>query len=98
MPGADVAREAADVLRRGIEERRGSPVDRLSATFSLGEGHRVTGLTGNADGQSPEPTAETFARLDQVFARLGTQPATAEVRTVQIRLGRGTDEVEVRLG
>ncbi|WP_353510119.1 hypothetical protein [Intrasporangium sp.] len=98
VPGADVAREAADVLRRGIEERRGSPVDLLSATFSLNEGHRVTGLTGNADGQPPEPTAETFARLDEVFARLGEQPATVEVRTVRIRLGRGTDEVELRPG
>lgn len=97
-PGADVAREAAAVLRRGIEERRGSPVDQLSATFSLGDGHRVTGLTGNADGQPPEPTPETFDRLNQVFARLGEHPATADVRAVRVRLGEGSDEIELSGG
>jgi len=97
-PGADVAREAAAILRRGIEERRGSPVDRLSATFSLGEGHRVTGLTGNADGQPPEPTAETFGRLNQVFARFAEHPSTADVRAVRIRVGQRLDEVELDRG
>ncbi|HEX5969142.1 MAG TPA: hypothetical protein VFY88_11745, partial [Intrasporangium sp.] len=97
-PGADVAREAATVLRRGIEERRGSPVAQLSATFSLGAGHRVTGLTGNADGQPPEPTPATFDRLNQVFARLGEHPATADVRAVRIRLGEGADEIELSGG
>jgi len=96
--GDDVAREAATVLRRGIEERRGSPVDQLSATFSLGEGHRVTGLAGNADGQPPEPTAETFDRLNRVFARLGEHPATADVRAVRIRVAEGSDEIELSKG
>ncbi len=97
-PGADVVREAATILRRGIEERRGKPVDQLSATFSLGEGHRVTGLTGNADGEAPEPTAETFARLNEVFARFGEHPATAQVRAVRIRVGQGVDEIELDRG
>ncbi|HKX68134.1 MAG TPA: hypothetical protein VJN29_13015, partial [Intrasporangium sp.] len=96
--GEDVAREAATVLRRGIEDRRGSSVGRLSATFSLDEGHRVTGLTGNADGQPPEPTAETFERLNRVFARLGEHPATADVRAVRIRVGAGSDEIELSRG
>ena len=78
-----------------IKLRRGSPVDQLSATFNLGEDHRVTGLTGNADGQAPEPTTATFARLNEVFARLGERPATAQVRTVRVRLGKGIDEVEL---
>ncbi|MDV3220566.1 hypothetical protein [Intrasporangium sp.] len=97
-PGTDVAREAATILRRGIEERRGSPVSRLSAKFSLGDGHRVTGLTGNADGEPPEPTVETFARLNEVFARFGDHPATADVRGVRIRIGQDTEDVELARG
>ncbi|GAA6524268.1 hypothetical protein [Intrasporangium sp. DVR] len=94
-PGTDVAREAAMILRRGIEERLGRPVDRLTASFSLGDGHRVTGLRGNADGQAPEPTVETFARLNDVFARLGQDPATADVRGVRIHVGQGSEDIEL---
>lgn len=94
-PGTDVAREAATILRRGIEERRGAPVTRLSAKLSLGDGHRLTGLTGNADGEPPEPTVETFARLNEVFARFGDHPATADVRGVRIRIGQDTEDVEL---
>lgn len=95
VPGDDVAREAALLLRRGIEERRGRPVSRLSASFSLDEGHQVTGLRGNADGEAPEPTTETFARLNELFARLGADPSTADVRGVRVRLGEGADDVEL---
>ncbi|MDC5698237.1 hypothetical protein OO014_13315 [Intrasporangium calvum] len=95
VPGDDVAREAALLLRRGIEERRGRPVSRLSASFSLDDGHQVTGLRGNADGEAPEPTTETFARLNELFARLGADPSTADVRGVRVRLGEGADDVEL---
>lgn len=97
-PGTDVAREAATILRRGIEERRGSPVDRLTANFSLGDDHRVTGLKGNADGQAPEPTVETFERLNAVFARFGEHSETADVRGVRIRGGQGSEDIELARG
>ena len=93
--GTDVAREAAVILRQGIEQRLGRPVSRLSASFSLGEDHRVTGLRGNADGQAPEPTTETFAKLNDVFARLGEDPTTADVRGVRVRLGQGSEDIEL---
>lgn len=95
LPGTDVAREAAVLLRQGIEQRLGRPVRRLSASFSLGEDHRVTGLRGNADGEAPEPTSETFARLNDVFARLGEDPSTADVRGVRVSLGQGSEDIEL---
>jgi hypothetical protein len=68
---ADVVAEAARVLRDGVAAHRGHPVDRLTATFVVGGDHRLTGLSGNADGQAPVPTPETFEQLNTVLARLG---------------------------
>lgn len=94
-PGTAIAREAAAVLRRGIEAHRGKPVERLTATLTLDEAHRLVGLTGNADGEAPEPTSETFARLNEVCARLGDEPSTADVREVRLRVGAGADLLEL---
>ena len=67
----DVVAEAARVLRDGVAAHRGRPVERLTATFVVGGDHRLAGLSGNADGQAPVPTPETFEQLNAVLARLG---------------------------
>ena len=67
----DVVAEAARVLRDGVAAHRGHPVERLTATFVVGGDHRLAGLSGNADGQAPVPTPETFEQLNAVLARLG---------------------------
>jgi hypothetical protein len=63
--------EVASVLRRGIEAQRGTTVQRMTAALTLDTDHRLTGLSGNADGQAPVPTPDTFTRLAEVLARLG---------------------------
>jgi hypothetical protein len=63
--------EVATLLRRGIEAQRGVPVQRMTAALTLDADHRLTGLSGNADGQSPVPTPETFTRMTEVLAGLG---------------------------
>lgn len=68
---AGVLDEVAAVLRQGIEAQRGVPVQRMTAALTVDAAHRLTGLSGNADGQAPVPTPETFARLADVLARLG---------------------------
>jgi hypothetical protein len=66
----DVVADAARVLRDGVAAHRGRPVDRLSATLVVGPDHRLAGLSGNADGEAPVPTPETFEQLNGVLARL----------------------------
>ncbi|MGO4596443.1 hypothetical protein [Terrabacter sp. 2RAF25] len=68
---AGVLDEVAAVLRQGIEAQRGVPVRRMTAALTVDADHRLTGLSGNADGQAPVPTPETFARLADVLSRLG---------------------------
>jgi hypothetical protein len=68
---ADVLGEAAAILRRGVEEQRGSAVRRMTAALTVDTAHRLTGLSGNADGQAPVPTPDTFTRLAEVLAQLG---------------------------
>ncbi len=75
----EVCAEAAAALRAGIAEQRGADVDNLTVTLALDEQHRVTGLTGNADGQPPVPTPETFERLNGVLARLNELPKGHDV-------------------
>ena len=41
---------------------------------------------------------DDFARLNEVFARLGDHPATADVRAVRIRVSQGLDEIELDRG
>ncbi|WP_461047245.1 hypothetical protein [Terrabacter koreensis] len=68
--------EVGAVLRQGIEAQRGTSVQRLTAALTLDADHRLTGLSGNADGQAPVPTPDTFTRLADVLARLGHQGGT----------------------
>jgi len=68
--------EVGVVLRQGIEAQRGTSVQRLTAALTLDADHRLTGLSGNADGQAPVPTPDTFTRLADVLARLGHQGGT----------------------
>jgi hypothetical protein len=66
----DVVADAARVLRDGVAAHRGRPVDRLSATLVVGADHRLAGLSGNADGEAPVPTPETFEQVNGVLSRL----------------------------
>jgi hypothetical protein len=72
----DVVSEAARVLRDGVAAHRGRPVDRLTATLVVGPDLRLAGLSGNADGEAPVPTPETFEQLNAVLARLGAVAGT----------------------
>ena len=67
----DVVADAARVLRDGVAAHRGRPVERLTATLVVGPDFRLAGLSGNADGEAPVPTPETFEKLNAVLARLG---------------------------
>jgi hypothetical protein len=88
----DVVADAARVLRDGVAAHRGRSVDRLSATLVVGPDHRLTGLSGNADGQAPVPTPETFEQVNAVLARLARldEPAgdsTPEAHAPEDRTG-----------
>ncbi|GAB3878257.1 hypothetical protein [Terrabacter terrigena] len=88
--------EFAVVLRRGIEAQRGEPVRRLTAALTVDPAHGLTGLSGNADGQAPVPTPETFARLGDVLARLGeavSGGSAVAAFTVRVDGDRVTHEV-----
>jgi hypothetical protein len=43
----------------------------MTAALTVDTAHRLTGLSGNADGQAPVPTPDTFTRLAEVLAQLG---------------------------
>jgi len=83
---SDVLDELARTLRRGIEEQRGTRVDRLTAALTIDPEHRLTGLSGNADGQAPVPSAETFDRLAEVLARLAPLGEAGMVAAVTVRV------------
>ena len=73
----EVVAEASRALRDGIAAHRGRPVRRLTATLVVGSDHRLAGLSGNADGQPPVPTPDTFDRVNAVLARLGGHAPTS---------------------
>ncbi len=76
----------ADALRAGVERQRGGEVRVLTATVTLDEGHRIVGLTGNADGTPPVPTPDTFAELTRILDRLGDLPERDAVQALTMRL------------
>lgn len=80
-----VGRDVAAALRQGIEDQRGSAVEKLSATIAVGPDHRISALTGNADGTAPEPTPETFERINAALARLSDLPADRSVSRLTVR-------------
>jgi hypothetical protein len=92
---SDVLEEAAATLRAGVEAERKAPVQRLTAGLTLDAEHRLTGLSGNADGQAPVPTPETFARLGEVLARLATLGDEGRVAAVTLRVDGDTVSHEV---
>jgi len=78
--------ELATTLRRGVEEQRGAPVRKLTAALTVDAEHRLTGLSGNADGEAPVPTPETFARLGELLADLAAYGASGRVAAVTLRV------------
>ncbi|EWT03007.1 hypothetical protein N865_03585 [Intrasporangium oryzae NRRL B-24470] len=82
----EVVPEVARLLKEGIEQQRGSRVERLTAVLTLDAQHRVSGLSGNADGQSPVPTPETFERLNEALAPLADLPHRDPIARLTIRL------------
>ena len=85
-PLSELLDELATILRAGIEEKRGAPVQRLTAALAVDADHRLTGLSGNADGQPPAPTAETFDHLGETLARLGDLGDEGRVAEVTLRI------------
>lgn len=81
-----VGRDVARLLREGISQRRGTAVDRLSATVTIDSAHRISGLTGNADGTPPEPTTETFEGINAALARLASLPPERAVTTLSLHV------------
>lgn len=82
----EVLPEVARTLRSGIEQQRSAAVERLTVTLQLDEQHRVTGLSGNADGAPPVPTPETFERLNATLGRLNELPENHAVRGLTLRV------------
>ena len=78
--------ELATTLRRGVEEQRGAPVQRMTAALTMDADHRLTGLSGNADGQAPVPSPETFDRIADVLARLVAVEGGDCVTAVTVRV------------
>jgi hypothetical protein len=87
--------EAARVLREGVEDQRGAPVEHLTATLTLDGACQVVGLTGVADGTPPVPTPETFERLNAVLAALRT-PADPRLEALEVRVTGDEVTYEVR--
>ena len=83
---SDVLDELAWTLRHGIEEQRGAPVHRMTAAVTVDGDHRLTGLSGNADGQAPVPTPDTFARMAEVLGRLADLDGGERVASVTLRV------------
>ena len=78
--------ELATTLRRGVEAQRGAPVQRMTAALTMDADHRLTGLSGNADGQAPVPSPETFGRIADVLARLADLEGADRVAAVTLRV------------
>jgi hypothetical protein len=81
-----VGREVATALRQGIADQRGAAVERLSATVVIDSANRLSGLTGNADGTAPEPTPETFERLNAGLAKLADLPPERAVASLTLHV------------
>ncbi|WP_028785462.1 hypothetical protein [Terracoccus sp. 273MFTsu3.1] len=85
-PLDDLLDELATTLRRGVEEQRGAPVQRMTAALTMDADHRLTGLSGNADGQAPVPSPDTFGRIADVLARLVDLEGGDRVAAVTLRV------------
>jgi len=83
---SDVLDELAWTLRHGIEEQRGVPLHRMTAAITVDGDHRLTGLSGNADGQAPVPTQDTFGRMAEVLGRLAELDGGERIASVTLRV------------
>lgn len=83
---SDVLDEVARTLRDGVEAQRGARVERMTAVLTLDAAHRLSGLSGNADGEAPAPTAETFDRLAELLARLPSSGEQGRLTAVTVRV------------
>ena len=83
---SDVLDELAWTLRHGIEEQRGAPLHRMTAAITVDGDHRLTGLSGNADGQAPVPTPGTFGRMAEVLGRLAELDGGGRIASVTLRV------------
>jgi hypothetical protein len=81
----EVGRDVAELLRKGIADKRGTEVEQLTATVSI-DANRISGLTGNADGAAPEPTPETFERINAALARLAPLPPEHALATLTLHV------------
>lgn len=81
--------ELAWTLRHGIEEQRGAPLHRMTAAITVDGDHRLTGLSGNADGQAPVPTPDTFGRMAEVLGRLAELDGGERIASVTLRVDGG---------
>ncbi|MGO4602866.1 hypothetical protein [Terrabacter sp. 2YAF2] len=86
---SDVLDELAWTLRHGIEELRGAPLHRMTAAITVDGDHRLTGLSGNADGQAPVPTPDTFGRMAEVLGRLAELDGGERIASVTLRVDDG---------
>jgi hypothetical protein len=91
----DVLDELARELHAGIVAQRNAPVQKLTAALTVSADHRLTGLSGNADGQAPVPTEETFIELSDTLARLGDLGEQGRVAAVTIHVIDGVISHEV---
>lgn len=83
---SDVLDEVVRTLRDGVEAQRGARVERMTAVLTLDAAHRLSGLSGNADGEAPVPTAETFDRLAELLARLPSFGEQGRLSAVTVRV------------
>ncbi|MEO7446884.1 MAG: hypothetical protein ABI336_01315 [Humibacillus sp.] len=96
----DVVAQAARALRDGVAVHRGRSVEVLSATLVVGADHRLGGLSGNADGEAPVPTPDTFERINDLLARLESDRPTDDgvhdgpVRRFRVRVEGGEVTVD----
>ncbi len=85
----------ARTLHAGVVAARGTGVEHLAATITVGPDHRLTGLSGNADGQAPVPTPETFEQVNAALAGLADLGPAGRVASVSLRVEGGVASHEV---
>jgi hypothetical protein len=91
----DVLDELARELHAGIVAKRSARVQKLTAALTVSPDHRLTGLSGNADGSAPVPTEDTFVELNDTLARLEDLGEEGHVAAVTLHVIDGVISHEV---
>ena len=81
-----VCNDVAATLRQGIIDQRGTAVTSVHARLTLDAQHRVSGLSGNADGGPPVPTPETFEKMNASLAKLAQLPPGNDIVGITVRI------------